>query len=409
MKEKAAQRVRQALKKFRDRASVETVAGLEKLIERGHQQAVAALKGDLDSGLEQNHLAWVRTALGETDEPLHDLVTAEAIGMGDGGILGIGKFELLDPMWAEALVVYLEHLEDRAAFPVDPQHIEAADRLALAFVGDWGTGYWRRDTPAENVAKLVEKMRPDYSFHLGDVYYAGTASQEKDHLLGIWPRGKQGQFVLNSNHEMYSGGLNYFNTAIPTLAPQQQNTSYFAISNRNWLIIGLDSAYYASDMYMNGSLGQDNAQTRFLTGLKTEATNKKVIILSHHQGLEMDGKKTTKLYDQIFELLGRIPDYWYWGHLHNAIVYQQVQSGQVQSCFHGRCTGHGAVPYANASQLKGQPAVAWYEQTLANDPECKTRVLGGFVHVVLDGTDIHERYIGEDGSIRWQLKPSKKG
>jgi hypothetical protein len=95
------------------------------------------------------------------------------------------------------------------------------------------------------------------------------------------------------------------------------------------------------------------------------------------------------------DALGREPDYWYWGHLHNGICYA------AQGGLHARCAGHGAIPYGNASELHGHSRVLWSETQNARDEAYPDRVLNGYVKVRLVGEGIIEEFIGEDGSVRW--------
>ena len=51
--------------------------------------------------------------------------------------------------------------------------------------------------------------------------------------------------ALNGNHEMYSGGFGYFKLILPAF---EQDSSYFALQNEHWLLVGLDTAYVDHDM-----------------------------------------------------------------------------------------------------------------------------------------------------------------
>src|SRR5215208_1609836 len=89
--------------------------------------------------------------------------------------------------------------------------------LTVAMASDWGTG-----TPsAYKVADQMRRADPDVTIHLGDVYYPGTEDEYRSYCMapGCWPSGKlrpggdadaRGTYVLNANHEMYSGGRGYF-------------------------------------------------------------------------------------------------------------------------------------------------------------------------------------------------------
>ena len=53
------------------------------------------------------------------------------------------------------------------------------------------------------------------------------------------------------------------------------------------------------------------------------ATNKKVILLTHHNGLA-EVASTTGLWDQVMSAFpeGQGPACWYWGHVHAGVVYR---------------------------------------------------------------------------------------
>jgi hypothetical protein len=58
----------------------------------------------------------------------------------------------------------------------------------------------------------MEKSDPDFTIHLGDVYYVGDSNEMRENVLGEktspytpvkWPMGAKGSFGLNGNREMY--------------------------------------------------------------------------------------------------------------------------------------------------------------------------------------------------------------
>ena len=210
----------------------------------------------------------------------------------------------MDPGWTEAAAVWLESVfKGKHAFPNNPPTIQIPDNVQIALAGDWGTGDWRsvaNPAPSTDVGRHIAFLRPDITFHLGDVYYAGTSDQEQHLLVNLWPKGSLGSLTLNSNHEMYSGGAPYFDVALaaPVFA-MQQRSSFFALENTDWVIVGLDSAYYASGvgMYLDGSLGNDGVQLGFLRA--QAANDKKVIVITHHNPLTKDGSKTAALWAQV--------------------------------------------------------------------------------------------------------------
>ena len=189
----------------------------------------------------------------------------------DGTLWGLGKYLQFDPGWTEALVHYFENRDHKAPFRTTPRVIDIADTVRLGIVGDWGTGFWRAGTGAERVRDLMAADRADINIHLGDTYYAGAADEESSKLVALWPAGAQASFTLNSNHEMYDGGRAYFDVALAAPAfAAQGGTSYFALRNTHWLIIGLDTGYYATgELYLEGAI--DAIQGGFLGRLGATA------------------------------------------------------------------------------------------------------------------------------------------
>jgi len=77
---------------------------------------------------------------------------------------------------------------------------------------------------AKKVSDLITVMKPDYTVHLCDVYYARTADEEDAKFTSLWPEGTSASFTLNSKQEMYSGALGYFQSC----AERPQNSPHKA-------------------------------------------------------------------------------------------------------------------------------------------------------------------------------------
>jgi hypothetical protein len=118
------------------------------------------------------------------------------------------------------------------------------------------------------------------------------------------------------------------------------------LQNTNWVIVGLDAAYYSDELtlYMNGSLGS-GAQVEFLT--QQAQKGKKMLLLTHYNGLAEDGSSTTGLWNEVTKYFpdGSGPAYWYWGYEHAGVAYQPRNGIQY------RCAGHGAPPWGYAAGL----------------------------------------------------------
>src|ERR1019366_1984772 len=93
-------------------------------------------------------------------------------------------------------------------YPID-------DRVKISLAGDWGTG----TDEARIVAAAMEPSEPDFTIHLGDVYYVGDNNEVRENFLGEktspyapvkWPMGAECSFALNGNHEMYADGNGYW-------------------------------------------------------------------------------------------------------------------------------------------------------------------------------------------------------
>ena len=346
----------------------------------------------------------------------------------DGTIFLETTYASLDPKWFEALVDYIffkAYKKGLATFKTSPINytVTNQNKLSIAIVGDWGTGNYDDSgfpSPSELVGKAISALKPDITIHLGDVYYAGKSAEETSKLLNNFPEGKLASFTLNSNHEMYDGANGYFDTALTSpIFVKQQGTSYFAIIFNDWVIIGLDTVFYdTSSLFMDGSLTDSN-QLNFIKSLGIKPSQK-VIIMSHHIGISCDGTTiNTNLFNQIHTALGRYPDYWYYGHLHNGIIYNDSSVTANYTCLSGahpqmRCIGHGAIPFGTAKSLQNADGttikgVSYFANSPMPNPQniplLQLRVLNGFAIITLQAETISEQVIevSANGSkVAWE-------
>jgi hypothetical protein len=158
---------------------------------------------------------------------------------------------------------------------------------------------------------------------------------------------------------MYGGAQGLMGVALAVKTPfaHQKNTSYFGLEFGNWVILGLDSAYFdPSTLYMQGARGNapDDPQQKFISTAYGNLSDKKVFVMTHHNPMTFDGASLvpnkiagTTLWEGLHAALGgRSPDVWYWGHLHLGVAYNSnsvIGAGTL-----GRCVGHSAIPYGNA-------------------------------------------------------------
>jgi hypothetical protein len=359
-----------------------------------------------------HHLALARSALtNDSDGVVSALEAGVVVDVGpDGTIWGTGRYQQLDPGWAEAFALFLESLHTgKHPFVEAPATIAIPDDVQIGLAGDWGTGDWRtaaNPAPSTSVRNHLAFLSPEITIHLGSVYYAGSSDREQHLLTALWPSGQIGSLALNSNYEMYSGGKPYFQAVANPPFSTQRGCSFFALENSHWVIVGLDSAYfaYAGESYVDGALFPDNGtsgQNSFLLkqAADAQANRKKFILLTHHNGLDAAGSSTNALWDQVMRAfpIGSGPNYWYWGHVHAGVVYHS--RGPNVQC---RCCGHGALPTGKATQFADSPNVAWHENRSASDPDIPQRVLNGFAMLYLDGPNINEVFYDENGGTAWQ-------
>ncbi|WP_052409407.1 metallophosphoesterase family protein [Paraburkholderia oxyphila] len=370
------------------------------LLNQAQNQTNALVSGDTNSSPDHHILANIRSLLmnAQVLPTTSDGLAVSSIS-DEGDIVGNGKYESLDIGWTEAAVCWLEYIASRpkAPFQTNPPEISIDATLSIAVAGDWGTGFdYRPDgliVPAEKVKNCMTSCDPVYTVHLGDVYYSGTLEEEPKNFIDLWPEGVQGSFTLNSNHEMYSGANGYFAALGDDKFSKQNKNSYFALKNQDWLIVGLDTAYHADELhlYQHGFLDSD--QCAFLDRLlNEEPMSRRTILLTHHNGLSLDGSTPTALWGQIAPSFAQRELWWYWGHLHAGVVY--ADRGKV----HGRCCGHGAFPAGEPDSLVGNPSAIWHENRKVPDLLYPGRIHNGFVLLSLDGPALTETFIDEDGA-----------
>lgn len=333
----------------------------------------------------------------------------QGVLMGDGSLVSFATYAIVDPGWSLALIYYMcleLGIIQKSSFGNNPKTLVISNKnqLNVALFGDWGTGSYPDGnlpaSPSQLIGQQLNKMNPDLSIHLGDVYYAGSGFEEKTRLLDCWPVASLGNFTLNSNHEMYYGANGLFGIALASpLFAAQQNTTYFQVQFGNWLIIGLDSAYYdTSSMFMTGVI-TDSDQLVFLK--QAGMQGKKICILTHHNPLDTIGQNKLPLWNQVVNALGKEPDYWYWGHVHNGMVYSAQSAGANVKC---RCLGNAAIPIGNSEWLQSNPSsVSFYtNKPLANTTiQQRLRVLNGFAMLQFTADDVKENWYYQDGSPAW--------
>lgn len=251
-------------------------------------------------------------------------------------------------------------------YPLRSATNDASIRIAVA--GDWGTG----TEEAARVADNISAFRPDYTLHLGDVYYIGDDPEVDENFLGIqrtghtplkFPRGAVGTLTMPGNHELYGGGRPYYTKVLPWGSPapgQHQRASFFCLESDHWRIIGLDTGYHSTGIPILGSfpglrtikrIGGDGhlepAEIDWLrSNVRPQEHRKATIVLTHHQYYSAFPDETfPKPGQQLAEFFPNQDIIWLWGHEHRLAIYDLHAPPDKPSvrCF-GRCIGHGGMP-----------------------------------------------------------------
>lgn len=276
--------------------------------------------------------------------------------------------------------------------------IDNRDRVLL--VGDWGSGIPRALQVATAMRSSLEQAlregRRCHVIHLGDVYYTGQKGEYKKRFLDPWPvwtidsKAQTSSWSLNANHDMYSGGHEYFDYLLADgRFENQENSSYFSLENEHWQILGLDSAYDDGDLH--------GEQASWVYQMRSAARGKAGILLTHHQPFSSyeagSGKMLERLRPALNEGLVRA---WFWGHEHRCAIYEAKEN-----IAYPRLIGHGGVPvWAPDAQ---QPRDVTFQYGM-DEREFfyrygRERFLRfGFAELTFDDKNIAVRYVTELGA-----------
>jgi hypothetical protein len=233
-----------------------------------------------------------------------------------------------------------------------------SDTARLLIVGDWGTGVPRARRVAHlmagDLADALGEGREAHVIHLGDVYYSGLKQEIERHVLAYWPvtvvHAAAGvtSWSLNGNHDMYSGGHDYFGSLLGDRRFQAQRsqdgapTSYFRLTSPSWEFCGLDTSW-TDNVLAGGHVGVlADPQASFVADVTHDSPGRRLVLLSHHQltSVYSPGDLGPVLPDKLKPVLdtGRVTA-WFWGHEHRCMAFQPTQH-----VAYPRCTGHGGVP-----------------------------------------------------------------
>jgi hypothetical protein len=296
------------------------------------------------------------------------------------------------------------------------------DRVKLSLLGDWATG----TDEAQQVADCTARFDPDFTIHLGDVYYVGDPTEIRENFFGEetspyapvrWPMGRKGSFALCGNHEMYARGIGYYVSILPRMGLRAdgagwgsgQWASFFCLENRFWRVIGIDTGY-SSTKFDFGKMPvfEKSKWVRKSTHLKPkcrladplldwlreviqpDADNRGLILLSHHgcQSAFSDWYQIPSV--QLSAFIHR-PVLWFWGHEHKLAIYAgYTVPGGIQT--HGRCVGHGGMPVERGAEPDIEcPLLAWDNRRYQNGEPIDVGY-NGSANLSFDGPSLHVEY-----------------
>jgi hypothetical protein len=334
------------------KAAVRYQAVVEKLGQETEQTSpnVMIAIGDRDTSILQSRIAEGGDA--GPPKPGGAIEAQFGDGLTGGDLLG----------WIRSV---FDHIDQSRWHPIvrppDTKVGTLADVGRLAVIGDWGTNLYGAPVSAASIKRTGTY---EMLLHLGDIYYSGTEKETQQRFLDVWPTdaGKMSR-AMNGNHEMYSGGYAYFDNILPTF---QQNSSYFAVQNTDWLLVGLDTAHTDHAL--------DYEQVAWLNTVVQGAGQRKLVLFSHHQPysrLEKQGPHLQTALATLFQ--NRAITAWYWGHEHNCVIYDKHPTFGL----YGRCIGHGGIPAPRKREVKNAPGdrqlsgITWNRLSATSDsPAC---------------------------------------
>ena len=298
------------------------------------------------------------------------------------------------------------------------------DKVRLSVIGDWGTG----TDEAEMVAEQVREFRPEFTIHLGDVYFVGDETEVKENFLGEktsdyapvkWPMGTKGSFALCGNHEMYARGGGYFDAVLPRMGLKRSATSewgegqwasFFCLENKHWRIVGIDTGYDSTRFdWGRVPIVQKSKWVRTSEALKPrcelheklmkwlatevnpDGDNRGLILLSHHGPFSSFSDWYRVPSKQLSQLIHR-PAIWFWGHEHKLAIYDLYSvTGGIAT--YGRCIGHGGMPVERGQEPDIDECrwLAWDNRRYHNGEKIDAG-FNGYANLILDGADMRVDY-----------------
>ncbi len=288
-----------------------------------------------------------------------------------GWIFGAGPFVLSSPSRKDFRFHHQPQFTSQFIYKLEEPSPDAP--LEIALFSDFGVGrYYSR-----YIAKQFQTRRFPYAIHLGDVYFAGRRSEFAEYFEKLIDPilADTSVFALNSNHEMFSAGIPYFNyiSKRSALHPsrQKQEGSYFCLRSERFQIIGIDTAFFGNGRYREPVL-VEWLEKVLREGRQSGAVN---ILLSADHPYEYGDDDLTNLLGKDLKSLAlgsKLIDLWFWGNTHYCALFDHkpAASGDIPALpFIGSCIGHAGYPYDKQRRGKFEPAPILFLEDQARFPK----------------------------------------
>ncbi len=273
-----------------------------------------------------------------------------------------------DVKWATTIEAYLKYFglggQARAIPYIKPDQVGAKvitikANARIGLIGDWGTGA----LPARRVLQQLKTQNPDVLIHLGDIYYSATEEECRSNFESVVNKVLDRKntnipvYTLAGNHDMYSGGVAYYDLLKRlNKPPMVQPASFFCLRTADdaWQLLAMDTGQFDfNPISVNHALTHVEPAERKWHEDRIREFPGKTILLSHHQlfsAFAQIGKANAngrfpafnselkQALDQ-FQGTGKQISAWFWGHEHTLSIYKPYLDLR-----RGRCLGHSAIP-----------------------------------------------------------------
>ncbi|TDB62296.1 metallophosphoesterase family protein [Arundinibacter roseus] len=287
--------------------------------------------------------------------------------------------------------------------------------ITIGLLSDWGTD----TTESDGMGHLMARHAPDYTLHLGDIYFVGSPKEVAENFTAphaSWYYGASGSLALAGNHEMYSSGSAYFQQLLPAMyikegeVKKSQRAGFFCLENEHWRIIGLDTAYTSVGRPFLEVISPPDCHLRKeqldwlrdVVRLNDPSDRRGLVFLSHHPYISAFRDDYFKPGSQLCDVLDKAarPVIWFWGHDHRLVGYHMGQNKSELQAY-GRCIGHGGMPVE--TKMPSDPdevnKMSFYDRRIRTQMGRHSVGYNGLVLLELDGPTLKARYRDQEDTL----------